>query len=82
MNKKKDFQQTILGSQNANVKASEEEFFSVLKSIAPGTNIRSALEGILKAGKGAIIAVENDVLPQLVDGGFRINSRFTPQRLV
>ncbi|MFQ5531772.1 MAG: DNA integrity scanning diadenylate cyclase DisA, partial [Candidatus Nanoarchaeia archaeon] len=32
--------------------------------------------------KGALIAVQNEGLFPLMDGGFRINSRFTPQRLI
>ena len=74
----KEIQDTIIPLQNNN-KVSEEEFFSVLKLVAPGTAFRTGLDGILKAGKGAIIAIENDNLPQLIDGGFRVSCRFTPQ---
>ena len=77
----KEIQDTIIPLQNNN-KVSEEEFFSVLKLVAPGTAFRTGLDGILKAGKGAIIAIENDNLPQLIDGGFRVSCRFTPQRLI
>lgn len=82
MESKKEVQENILPVQQANSKATEDEIYTFLKTLAPGTNIRTALEGILKAGKGALIVVESDKLVSLMDGGFRVNCRFTPQRLV
>ncbi len=61
---------------------SEQEFFNVLKFIAPGTHFRSALDGALQSKRGALIVVENDNTAEIFDGGFRIGSRFTPQRLI
>jgi diadenylate cyclase len=63
-------------------KVSEEEFYSMLKIVSPGTGLRAALEGIINAGKGALIAVENEFLEPLTDGGFRVNSKFTPQKII
>jgi len=77
---KKEIQGTITPVNNA--KVTEEEFFNVIKMVAPGTNLRAALDGALKAGKGALIVVENDQVESLIDGGFKINCRFTPQKLV
>ena len=68
--------------QQSNAKVQEEEFFSVLKMIAPGTSFRTALDGALKTGRGALIVVENEWLLPMLDGGFRVNCRFTPQRLI
>lgn len=80
---KKEVQGTIVPvQQNASGKVSEEEFFSILKMVAPGTNLRASLDGILKIGKGALIIVENSSLAPILDGGFRVNCRFTPQRLM
>jgi diadenylate cyclase len=81
---KKEIQGKIIEIQqnNNNGKATEEEFFAVLKMVSPGTNLRTALDGTLKAGKGALIVVENPEVIPLIDGGFRVNCRFTPQRLV
>lgn len=79
---KKEVQRTIVPQENTNGKVSEDEFFQVLKMVAPGTNFRSALDGALKAGKGALIVVENQNVPELLDGGFKLHCRFTPQRLV
>jgi diadenylate cyclase len=78
--KKKEVQGKILESSSG--KITEEEMLSILKMVAPGTNLRGALEGILHYGKGALIAIENPGLPELIEGGFRINSRFTPQKMV
>jgi len=60
----------------------EEEFISILKLIVPGTNLRAALNGAQKVGKGALIVIENDDIFDLIDGGFRINTKFTPQKLI
>lgn len=68
--------------KSVNSFVSEDEFFQILKMIAPGTNFRAALEGALRIGKGALIVVESEGSSSLFDGGFRINSKFTPQRLV
>jgi len=82
MEEKKEVQKSILPSSNGQVKVTDEEFYTILKTVCPGTNLRTALEGALKAGKGALIVVENDGVLDLMDGGFRVNCRFTPQRLI
>src|SRR3989338_9328541 len=58
------------------------EFFSILKLVAPGTSFRIALEGILKLKKGALILIENENTSSVLEGGFRINAKFTPQKLI
>jgi len=75
---KKEIQEKIVQSE----KSKEEDLINILKMVAPGTHLRSALDGSLKTGRGALIVVENEHVPSLLDGGFRINARFTPQRLV
>src|SRR3989344_4112646 len=79
---RKEVQETIIPVQQSNAKVQEEEFFSVLKMIAPGTSFRTALDGALKTGRGALIVVENEWLLPMLDGVFRVNCRFTPQRLI
>lgn len=81
MENKKEVQWTIIPANN-NEKATEDEFFNVLRMVAPGTGLRTALDGALKTGKGALIVVENEHTLQLIDGGFRVNCRFTPQKLI
>lgn len=84
--KKEEIQATLKsGSQEAgksSEKVSREELYSIIKMIAPGTHFRVALDNIVRAEKGALIVIENDFLEPLLDGGFRVNCRFTPQRLV
>jgi len=81
MTEKKEIQQRI--SENPNdTKVSESEFYSILKIVSPGTGLRTALEGIISSGKGALIVIENEFLEPLIDGGFGVNSKFTPQKLI
>ncbi len=77
---KKEVQDKII--KTINNKVSEEEFSNILKAVAPGTNLRAALDGILKAKKGALIVIENENTPSLIEGGFKINTKFTPQKLI
>ena len=81
---KKEVQKKIIELPQAvnGEKASEEEFLNILRLVAPGTNLRTALEGIVKIGKGALIVVENEMTGEIRDGGFKLNCRFTPQKLM
>lgn len=78
---KKEVQKRIV-EKSANLKSTDEEFFAVLRSIAPGTNFRSAIDGALKTGKGALIVIENENTFSIFDGGFKIHTNFTPQKLI
>lgn len=51
--------------------------------IAPGTPIRDGLENILRAKTGALLLItdNNDVIKEVVDGGFYINEEYTSSRL-
>jgi diadenylate cyclase len=60
----------------------EKSFIDVLKMFAPGTSIRNALDDLLNAGMGALVVVDNGSIEPVVERGFRIYARFTPQRLV
>ncbi|KNF07987.1 DNA integrity scanning protein DisA [Gottschalkia purinilytica] len=53
-----------------------------LKIIAPGTLLREGLDNIVKANTGALIVVgDSEEVMEIVDGGFNINSEFTPASL-
>lgn len=69
-------------NENLDVKVEEKDFFDVLKMVAPGTSIRSALDDLLNAEMGALIVIENGKVQPIVEGGFKINSKFTPQKIV
>lgn len=60
----------------------KKTFSDVLKIFSPGTAIRTALDDILHAGMGALIVLEKEGISNIIDGGFRINCKFSPQRLV
>ena len=60
----------------------EETIISILKLVAPGTEIRQGLESILKSKTGALIVVgDSKEVLDIVDGGFYINVDYTPARL-
>lgn len=52
---------------------------NVLKIMCPGTQLREGLENILRAKTGGLIVIGDDEeVMKLVDGGFYINSEYTP----
>lgn len=63
-------------------KSKELELIDLLKLFSPGTSIRTALDDLMNARMGALIVVDKGGLLSIVNGGFRVNSRFSPQRLV
>jgi diadenylate cyclase len=81
MDEKKEVQATIV-EDRSNGKKGKEEFLNVLKLVSPGTHLRTGMENIVKAGKGAIIVVGNDMVNPIIDGGFKINAKFSPQKLL
>ncbi|MFL0270179.1 DNA integrity scanning diadenylate cyclase DisA [Candidatus Clostridium radicumherbarum] len=60
----------------------DKELLSILKLIAPGTSLREGLENVLRAKTGGLIVIgDTDVVLSIVDGGFSINSDYTPTYL-
>ena len=59
----------------------ELELIDILKLFSPGTALRSSLDEILKANLGALIIFDKDNLFDIVSGGFKVNCRFSSQRL-
>ncbi len=78
---KNEVQEKIIPIQEEE-EVGEAELSSIIRLVSPGTPLRDALDGALKTGKGALIAIENDNLLPLIDGGFEIHCRFTPQKLI
>ena len=64
-------------------KGKEDNITGILKLIAPGTPIRDGLENILRAKTGALLLItdNNEVLKEIVDGGFTINEDYTSSKL-
>lgn len=69
-------------AENEQKNFEEESFMDVLKIFSPGTSMRTALDDIMRARMGALIVVESDGLNKVMDGGFRVNCKFSAQRLV
>ena len=66
------------------MKAIKEDLISeILKKIAPGTAIRDGLDNILRAKTGALLLItdKQDVIDEIVDGGFSINEDYTSAKL-
>lgn len=54
----------------------------ILRLVAPGTQFRDGLENVLRAKTGALIVLgTTPEVMELVDGGFQINTEFTPANL-
>lgn len=54
-----------------------DDFWKVLRQVAPGTPLREGLESILRARTGALIVLgDSPEVLKTVDGGFRIDSEF------
>lgn len=64
-------------------KGKEDNVTAILKLIAPGTPIRDGLENILRAKTGALLLItdNNQVLKEVVDGGFTINEEYSSAKL-
>lgn len=61
---------------------SEVRVSDILRRVAPGTELREALDNILMASGGALIVIGGgQAVERLCDGGFHIGVPFTPQRL-
>jgi diadenylate cyclase len=76
---KKEIQIRLVDGKN---ELKKEEITDILKNIAPGTLLRTGIEGVQKAKTGGLIVAYNDFVQNLFEGGFKINARFTPQRLI
>lgn len=58
---------------------SDDELQKCLRMLAPGTSLREGLENILRAKTGGLVVMgDSEEIMSLVDGGFNINSDFTP----
>ncbi len=65
-----------------NVWGKSEELLNILKSVAPGTELRDGLDNILKAKTGALIVLgDSEEVMNIADGGFKINEEYSPARL-
>lgn len=57
----------------------DKELKKILKIVSPGTHLREGLENILRAKTGGLIVLgDSDDVMSIVDGGFKIDSVYTP----
>ncbi|NJP35975.1 DNA integrity scanning diadenylate cyclase DisA [Alkalicoccus luteus] len=61
----------------------DENFINdVLRLVAPGTKLREGIDNVLRAGTGGLIVLGyNNEMMNIVDGGFFINTDFSPAYL-
>jgi len=78
-NEKKEIQARLVEGKS---EFKKEEITEILKSIAPGTLLRTGIDGVQKSKTGGLIVAYNDFVENIFEGGFKINARFTPQRLI
>lgn len=82
MAEKKEINDAFMQFQGDETPKLEKDFIDVLRMVSPGTSLRTALDDLLRAGMGALIVFENEFTSPLIEGGFKINMKFTAQRLV
>lgn len=60
----------------------DKELMNILKLMAPGTSLREGLENILRAKTGGLLVIgDSEQIMKIVDGGFYINSEYTPSNV-
>jgi diadenylate cyclase len=59
-----------------------QQAYEVLRRVAPGTELREALDNVVSAHGGALLVIgDTAAVEKLCDGGFSVAVPFTPQRL-
>jgi diadenylate cyclase len=55
----------------------------IFKLVSPGAPLRIAIDDVAKSGTGALIVFgDSPEMMRIINGGFEVNCKFTPQRLV
>jgi len=67
--------------QKISVEKPKINLFDILKLVSPGTQLRIAIDDIVKSKRGALIVVSSENIQSLFEGGFKVNSGFTHQKL-
>jgi len=81
MSKKNELNELIIKTNKPKINK-EKDFTNILKMFAPGTSLRMAIDDLLRARMGALILVGNEYVDGIMEKGFRINSKFSAQKLV
>ena len=59
----------------------EKKILEFMKKVSPGNPLRIVIDDLIRSNLGALIVFDSPELHGCFEGGFRINCRFTPQRL-
>ncbi len=60
-----------------------DELFEIIKFVTPGSKLRTAIDSIADSGRGGLIVMgDSSNVVRITNGGFKINCKFTPQKLV
>jgi diadenylate cyclase len=61
----------------------EQDIVDFIKKVSPGNSLRVVINDLLRAKLGALIVFNSKELEEqnIIEGGFKVNCRFTPQKL-
>ncbi|HBG22611.1 MAG: DNA integrity scanning diadenylate cyclase DisA [Syntrophaceticus sp.] len=60
----------------------DDSIIGALKLVAPGTSLREGLDSVLRAKTGGLIVIgDSEEIMRLVEGGFHLNTEYTPPNL-
>lgn len=59
-----------------------KDILELISQVTPGTLLREGISNILEGGRGGLIVVGfNDEIKKMIDGGFLIDCKYTPERI-
>jgi len=58
-----------------------KNFVDYLKKVSPGTGLRTVIDDIISSDMGALIVFYTPELENIIEGGFKLNTKFTPNKL-
>ncbi|MFA5019875.1 MAG: DNA integrity scanning diadenylate cyclase DisA [Candidatus Pacearchaeota archaeon] len=61
--------------------AEKETITDYLKKVSPGNPLRTAIDDLITSNMGALIVFHSIELESLIDGGFKVNCPFSPNKL-
>ncbi len=59
----------------------ESKFTEYLKKVSPGNSLRTVVDDLMNANMGALIVFDSVELQSLIEGGFKVNCKFTSNKL-
>ncbi len=61
--------------------AEKDKLNDYLKKVSPGTQLRAVIDDLVNSNMGGLIVFDNKELRGLIEGGFRINCKFSTNKL-